>query len=167
MSFSIPKDIKTRPITVIGGGTLGRRIALMVSTQGNEVRLFDNNRRSREEAIKFVEDSLPTVLPSVPNGAPAKLKAFDTLSEAVRDAWLVFEVIPERLELKKDLFGQLDSICPSNVILASNSSSYPSSQFIDKVAHPERVLSTHFYMPPDIRVKEQFPELFVDYNPKT
>jgi 3-hydroxybutyryl-CoA dehydrogenase len=154
MSVFIPKDVKTRPITIIGGGTLGRRIALMMSTQGGEVRLFDSNRRSREEAIKFVADTLPTVLPSVPNGSPAKLIASDALSEAVKDAWLVFEVIPERLELKKDIFGQLDSICPSNVILASNSSSYPSSQFIDKVVHPERVLSTHFYMPPDIRVVE-------------
>jgi 3-hydroxybutyryl-CoA dehydrogenase len=50
--------------------------------------------------------------------------------------------------------GQLDSMYPSNVILARNSSSYPSSQFIDKLVHPKRVLSTHFYMPPDIRVVE-------------
>jgi 3-hydroxybutyryl-CoA dehydrogenase len=154
MSFSTPKDFKTRPIAVIGAGTLGRRIALMMSTQGNEVRLFDNSARSREEGIRFVEDTLPSILPSVPNGSSGKPIAVDTMAAAVRDAWLVFEVIPERLELKKEIFGKLDSICPSNTILASNSSSYPSSQFIDKVLHPERVLSAHFYMPPDIRVVE-------------
>ena len=52
------------------------------------------------------------------------------------------------------MFGQLDALCASDAILASNSSSYPSSQFIDKVKRPERVLNTHFLMPPGIRVVE-------------
>lgn len=154
MSFSVPKDTNNRPITVIGAGTLGRRIALMMSTQGGEVRIFDNNQQSREEGIKFVEQTLPSVLPSVPGGSSAKVVGCDDLAKAVQDAWLVFEVIPEHLDLKKEIFGQLDSLCAPDAILASNSSSYPASQFIDKVTRPERVLNTHFLMPPDIRIVE-------------
>jgi hypothetical protein len=154
MSFSFPGDTAAQPIAVIGAGTLGRRIALMFSTQGAEVRLFDNNHRSGEEGRKVVADTLPTILSSIPNGSPGKPRAVDTIADAVKDAWIVFEVVPERLELKKAIFGQVDAICPPDVILASNSSSYLFSQFIDKVAHPERVISTHFYMPPDMRAVE-------------
>ena len=85
----------------------------------------------------------------MPGGTPAKVVAADDLSKAVADAWIVFEVVPEHLELKKELFGELDSLSPGDAILASNSSSYPASQFIDRVKRPERVLNTHFFMPPD------------------
>ena len=46
------------------------------------------------------------------------------------------------------MFGQLDELAPADAILASNSSSYASRMFLDKVHHPERVLNIHFYMPP-------------------
>ncbi len=70
------------------------------------------------------------------------------LAEAVTNAWLVVEAIPERLELKMEIFGQLDKLAATDAILASNSSSYASHLFVDEVAHPERVLNIHFYMPP-------------------
>jgi 3-hydroxybutyryl-CoA dehydrogenase len=50
--------------------------------------------------------------------------------------------------LKKQVFGQLDELAADDAILASNSSSYSSRLFLDKVHHPERVLNIHFYMPP-------------------
>lgn len=62
---------------------------------------------------------------------------------------MVVEAVPERLDLKKTIFGNLDRLAPQDVILASNSSSYPASQFIDRVANPARVVSTHYYMPPE------------------
>src|ERR1700750_2235408 len=67
MKYSIPQGIEHRPIAVIGAGTLGRRIALMMSTQGGEVRIFDKMQKSREDGVKFVEEALPTVLTTVPN----------------------------------------------------------------------------------------------------
>ena len=154
MSYSLPTDIASRPIAVIGGGTLGRRIALMMCTQAGEVRLFDSNEQSRLDGCKFVESTLPSVLPSVPNSTPGRLLAVDGLEKAVKDAWLVFEVVPERLDLKRDIFEQLDKLSSPDAILASNSSSFPSSQFIDNVRRPERVLNTHFWMPPELRPVE-------------
>ena len=50
MKYSIPQDIKHRPIAVIGAGTLGRWIALMMSTQGGEVRIFDKMQKSERTA---------------------------------------------------------------------------------------------------------------------
>ena len=80
--------------------------------------------------------------------ARSRVSAQADIAEAVRNAWLVIEAIPERLELKKQIFGQLDELAPPDAILASNSSSYASRLFLDKVVRPERVLNIHFYMPP-------------------
>jgi 3-hydroxybutyryl-CoA dehydrogenase len=66
----------------------------------------------------------------------------------VRDAWLGIEAVPERIELKRQVFGQLDELSAADAILASNSSSYASRLFLDNVNRPERVLNIHFYMPP-------------------
>jgi hypothetical protein len=79
---------------------------------------------------------------------PAQVSAEADLAEAVRNAWLVVEAIPEWLELKQQMFGKLDELAAPDAILASNSSSYASRMFLDKVGHPERVLNIHFYMPP-------------------
>ena len=154
MTFSTPADIDKRPIAVIGAGTLGRRIALMMASQGGEVRLYDKFQHSREESVKFVEETLPVILPSIPKSRAGKVTGTADLDAATDGSWLVFEAIPEHLDLKIELFGTLDRVSSPDAILASNSSSYPTSQFISKVKRPERVLNTHFYMPPDVRAVE-------------
>ena len=62
MSEWMAKEIADRPITVIGCGTLGRRIALMASTRGGEVRIFDTQHRSLDEGLKYVTETLPAVM---------------------------------------------------------------------------------------------------------
>jgi 3-hydroxybutyryl-CoA dehydrogenase len=80
--------------------------------------------------------------------------ASETLASAVADAGLVIESVPEKLALKQDLFGELDRVAPPDAILASNSSSFPTSRMIDQVSRPERVANTHFTMPPERTVVE-------------
>ena len=67
---------------------------------------------------------------------------------AVTDVGLAIEAVPEQLELKKEIFRTLDRLAPADAVLGSNSSSYPTSQIVDAVTRPERVLNMHFYMPP-------------------
>ena len=78
----------------------------------------------------------------------------ETVQAAVADTWMVVEAIPERLDLKRKVFGDLDRLSPEDAILASNSSSYPTSQFIEAVSRPERVANTHYYRPPEVNVVE-------------
>ena len=56
-----------------------------------------------------------------------QVSLFDDLAQAVRGAWMVIEAIPERLDLKREAFEQLDDVADADVILASNSSSFPTS----------------------------------------
>jgi 3-hydroxybutyryl-CoA dehydrogenase len=148
MSFNVPTDFASRPVAVIGAGTLGRRIALMFAAHGADVKIHDLAEEQRHAAVDFVSQNLPSLADQLTGVEPGQVSAEDELAEAVNDAWLVIEAIPERLELKIQIFGQLDELAPADAILASNSSSYASRLFLDKVHHPERVLNIHFYMPP-------------------
>ncbi len=148
MSFTVPNNISTRPVAVIGAGTLGRRIALMFAAHGAAVNIYDLAEEQRRAAVDFVKRELHTMADQHPDQVQGRVSANADLAEALQDTWLVVEAIPERLELKIQMFGQLDELAPADAVLASNSSSYASRMFLDKVHHPERVLNIHFYMPP-------------------
>ena len=148
MSFKVPTDFSSRPVAVIGAGTLGRRIALMFAAHGAQVGIYDLAEAQRHAAVDFVSQNLPALTDQLTGIVPGQVSAEADLADAVHNAWLVIEAIPERLELKKQMFGQLDELAPADAVLASNSSSYASRMFLDKVHHPERVLNIHFYMPP-------------------
>ena len=138
-----------RPIAVLGAGTLGRRIALMFATGGGTVRVCDLDEAQRDQAAAFIEEHLPKVLEQVGgSSSPATVEFTDSMAEAVEDAWLVVESLPERLDIKIPVFGDLDRLAPDDAILATNSSSHPSSRMIEEVGAPERVLNMHFFMPP-------------------
>jgi 3-hydroxybutyryl-CoA dehydrogenase len=154
MTEWMAKEIADRPITVIGCGTLGRRIALMASTRGGEVRLFDTQHHSLDEGLKYVTETLPAVVASMPGTVAGRVRGETDLATAVKNAWLVVEAVPERLNVKQAVFAELDAKAPQDAILATNSSSYPSSQLIDQVARPERVLNMHYYMPPELPMVE-------------
>jgi 3-hydroxybutyryl-CoA dehydrogenase len=148
MSFNMPTDYASRPVAVIGAGTLGRRIALMFAAHGADVNIYDLVEAQRDVAVDYVANNLPVLLDRRSGVVPGRVSAEADLAETVFRAWLVIEAIPERLELKKQMFALLDQLASADAILASNSSSYASRLFLDRVHHPERVLNIHFYMPP-------------------
>lgn len=143
-----------QPAVVLGAGTLGSRIALMLATRGGEVRIFDKQEQATKKALAFIEKHLPEVVSSIEGGKAGHVTAARTMEEAVADAWLVIEALPEKLDLKTEIFGQLDQLTSEETILATNSSSFPSSQIVGGVKHRNRVLNTHFMMPPEKRVVE-------------
>lgn len=154
MTYALPVDIADRPITVVGGGTLGRRIALMFSLQGAEVRVYDTSIAVARSALEYVATQRHRAVEEL-GGTPAvRLAAKDNLVDALRDSWLVVESVPDKLGLKRAIFADLDQLADPDAVLASNSSAYASAEFIGGVEHPERVLNMHFYMPPDMRSVE-------------
>jgi 3-hydroxybutyryl-CoA dehydrogenase len=148
MSFNVPTNISSRPATVVGAGTLGRRIALMFAAHGAEVRIYDLSEEQRRAAVEYVTDALPALVDGISGYVPGQISVQADIADAVRNAWLVIEAIPERLDLKKQIFGKFDELSATDAVLASNSSSYASRMFLGKVRRPERVLNMHFYMPP-------------------
>lgn len=84
------------------------------------------------------------------------VRVFEDLETAVSNAWLVIEAIPEKLELKIETFAALEALASNDSILATNSSSYKSSEMITKISEStkRRVLNTHYMMPPRNMVVE-------------
>src|SRR6201991_4743986 len=109
MTVNVPNDYSNRPIAVIGAGTLGRRIALMFAAHGAEVKINDLSEAQRDTALDYVSNNLP-VLSDQYGVEPGRVSTEADIADAVRDAWLVIEAIPERLELKKQVVGPLDQL---------------------------------------------------------
>ena len=141
-------DVDARPVAVVGAGTLGRRIALMFSTRGGEVRIFDQSADQREAAAQYVDDTIDETLKIIGKGVAGKVIPASTLADAVAGAWLVVEAVPERLDIKIPLWGEIDAAADDDAIFATNTSSYASSTMIENVRNPERMCNMHFYMPP-------------------
>ena len=156
MAYALPGDVDERPIAIDGAGTLGRRIASVYAAGGSDVRIFDLSQDQLEAARRYVEDQIEPVRRTLglDGSRTGEVVVSSDLSETVRGAWMVIEAIPERLELKREVFGQLDELADADAILASNSSSIPTSQMIDSVSHRERVLNTHYQQPPELNSVE-------------
>jgi 3-hydroxybutyryl-CoA dehydrogenase len=156
MAYTLPSDVDRRPIAIDGAGTLGRRIAAVYVAGGSDVRIFDMSAQQRDAACDYVESHIEQtqqVLKLRPR-AVGHVETADSLEQAVADAWMVIEAVPEKLDLKTAVFADLDRLTEPTVILASNSSSLPSSQMIGQVRHPERLLNTHYQQPPELNSVE-------------
>jgi 3-hydroxybutyryl-CoA dehydrogenase len=141
-------DIRKRPVAVIGAGTLGPRIALMFASRGGTVRLYARRDEQRTAATQFVTENLPKLVADRGFGEVGVAVGAASLKEALDDAWLVVESVPEKLDIKIPLWGEIDQAAPPDTIFATNSSSYPSRLMAEKVRDKTRLCNTHFYMPP-------------------
>jgi 3-hydroxybutyryl-CoA dehydrogenase len=156
MAYSLPADVHQRPVTIVGAGTLGRLIATVFAAGGSDVRLFDTSSEQRDAGRDHVEQHVAEVQQTLDlrPDRTGGVEAAGDLSSAVDGAWLVIESVTERVDVKIDVFGELDRIAAPDAILATNSSSLPSRLVIDKVEHPERVLNMHYQQPPELNAVE-------------
>ncbi|WP_240316798.1 3-hydroxyacyl-CoA dehydrogenase NAD-binding domain-containing protein, partial [Mycobacterium persicum] len=121
-------DIRNRPVAVIGSGTLGRRIALMFASRGGTVRMYARRAEQHAEATQYVAETLPKLLQDRGFGEIGVAVGTSSLEEALDGAWLAVESVPERLEIKIPLWGQIDQAALPDTIFATNSSSFPSPE---------------------------------------
>ncbi|MGH3554201.1 MAG: 3-hydroxyacyl-CoA dehydrogenase family protein, partial [Mycobacterium sp.] len=142
------EDIQNRPVAVIGAGTLGRRIAMMFASRGGTVRIYARRAEQRASATQYVAETLPKVVQDRSFGEVGVATAVELLEEALDGAWLAVESVPEKLDIKIPLWGQIDQAAPPDTIFATNSSSYPSRLMAEKVRDKSRLCNMHFYMPP-------------------
>ena len=143
-------DIRDRPVAVVGAGTLGRRIAVMFASRGGAVRIYARRAEQLTAATQYVAETLPRVLQQRGFGEVGVATAAGSLAEALDDAWLVVESVPEKLEIKIPLWGEIDRAAPPDTIFATNSSSYPSRLMAENVRDKTRLCNMHFYMPPEL-----------------
>ncbi|KAJ4987692.1 3-hydroxybutyryl-CoA dehydrogenase 2 [Stagonosporopsis vannaccii] len=156
MSWQPPKDYQKRPVAILGAGVLGRRIACTWAAGGYEVQVRDPSTDQRAQCLQYVDENITTYKNLTKATKAGRVQVFEDLEHAVANAWLVIEAVPEKLELKISTFATLEQLAPKDCILATNSSSYKSSEMIAKITDytKRRVLNTHYYMPPENMVVE-------------
>ena len=135
---------------VVGLGTMGPGIAATLVRGGIDVQCHDAAAGQLQRAAGEVETALQ-VLERI--GGPAAPKrggvSFEPdLATAVRDADLVIEAVPERMEIKQQVFAELDRLGPARAILASNTSGIPITRLQEAVGRKERVVGMHWSNPP-------------------
>ena len=148
------KFLKIKKVAVIGAGGMGHSIAEVVAMAGYEVNIMDSKQKTVDEAIEKIRKSLGmlaemgTISKDVPDQSMKRIHKLPSLEEAVKDVDFVIEAVPEKMNIKKDVFASLDKAAPDHTILASNSSSLNISEMAEATKRPEKCLGFHFVHPP-------------------
>jgi 3-hydroxybutyryl-CoA dehydrogenase len=134
---------------------MGAGIAEVCARHDLEVRLVEASDELAEAGRRRVEASLARGLEGGKLTEADRDQArtrivYGSDLEALRQSDLVIEAIPERLDLKRELFSRLDRIAPDHTVLATNTSALPVIDTARATARPERVIGTHFFNPPPV-----------------
>jgi len=147
-----PKEI--RNISVIGAGLMGHGIAQIFACRNYFVTLLDVRQDLLSKAVENMRSNL-TLLAQKGIGDPKeveptvrRIKTTLDLREAASGASFIVEAASENLELKQKIFRDLDSLCPPETILATNTSVISITEIAQKAQLQERIVGTHFWNPP-------------------
>ncbi|MES9738375.1 3-hydroxyacyl-CoA dehydrogenase family protein [Peribacillus frigoritolerans] len=142
-----------KKVAIIGSGVMGSGIAQSFAVSGylvtiNDIKeelLYHAQNRIAENLSLLIEEGAMTDREK--QGALANITYSVDLEGAVRDADFIIEAIPEVIELKLNLYQQLEEIIKPDAIVASNTSTFPISQLMEKASFAERMVITHFFNP--------------------
>jgi 3-hydroxybutyryl-CoA dehydrogenase len=140
-------------ITVIGAGTMGSGIAQIAAEAGFDVTIVDTDQKFIDRGIngigKFLERKAAkgTISKEQMGQSLSRLKGTTDMKAGVEGAVMVVEAVFEKLELKKEIFTKLDSLCPAEMILASNTSTLSITEIAAVTKNPGRVIGSHYFSP--------------------
>ena len=149
--MGIKKDVSI--VAVIGAGIMGRGIAHVAALGGFQTVLNDVSdellqkaqSRIRQDLHKAV--SIGKLTDSDMDAALARLTLDNNLDRAAESAELVIEAVPEKMELKLDVFSRLDQACANQAVLASNTSSLSITEMAAATRRPHQFIGMHFFNP--------------------
>ena len=145
--------MSVKTIAVIGAGTMGRGIAHAAAFGRYNTVLEDISRPMLEQAVAWIRQSFDEgvakgkVEASVRDKALSLISTASNVEEAIRDADLIIEAVPEELEMKLELFTIFDKFAKTGTIFASNTSSLSITDFTDVTVSRDRCIGMHFFNP--------------------
>jgi 3-hydroxybutyryl-CoA dehydrogenase len=148
-------DVKK--ITILGAGLMGHGITQVAAQVGNcEVTMRDIEQRFIDGGMNMIRDSLNRFVKKQQmtelemNEILTRIHPVLDLKEAVADADLIIEAVPENPELKKVMFREVGMYAPAHAIIASNTSSVSITELASATKRPEKVCGMHFFNPPQL-----------------
>lgn len=140
-------------VAVIGAGSMGSGIAQVSAQAGFQVVMTDLEDKFLQRGFDAIKKSLSMmkekskITEEQAHDLLARIKGTLDLREAVSEADLIIEAIPEDIDLKKQTFKSLDEICPEHAILATNTSTIMVTAIASVTSKPDRVIGIHFAYP--------------------
>jgi len=140
-------------IAVVGAGIMGRGIAYVSALGGYHTVLQDANAEALDKGLGDIRATfekgvdLGKVENAVATGAIKRLKTVHGLEDAAREADLVIEAVPERMDLKIEIFSTLDRVTAPHAVLATNTSSLSVTEMAAATNRPKQVVGMHFFNP--------------------
>jgi 3-hydroxybutyryl-CoA dehydrogenase len=151
-------DLSAHNLTVIGAGTMGHGIAGQAARCGAQVKLYDTNIEALERGLSHIERSYNKAIQKGKMSAEevkaararislASLEEDQPLSRACEGATLVIEAAPERLDLKRKIFAEVEEVVSEQTLLATNTSSLSIDKIAEGLKYPQRFIGMHFFNP--------------------
>jgi 3-hydroxyacyl-CoA dehydrogenase len=141
-----------KKVAVVGAGFIGRSWAMVFARAGCEVSLYDAYPDALEQAVILLEQNLVDLesnkLIGSAKDVKSRIKAVSTLEDAIVDAQWVQENALEQVEIKRELFAQMDKLLPTQTIIASSTSAIPCSEINSGMQGATRMLVAHPANPP-------------------
>ena len=143
-------------ITVLGAGAMGHGIAQVSAEAGHEVVVRDVDRELVDEGLEQIKANLDGAVerdkatPAERDATLDRISGTTSLPEAVEDADLVIEAVPEDMELKQDVFWEVADHAPANAVLATNTSSLSVTELASVLDDASRAIGLHFFNPTHI-----------------
>lgn len=139
-------------IAIVGSGLVGQAWAIVFARGGHHVKMWDGDPGAVATAAKLIDKQVADLRAAglIEDSADliSRIHGYATLEEAMAGAEYVQESLPERLEMKKEIFARMDAMAPPATILASSTSSIPASAFTEGLAGRARCLIAHPVNPP-------------------
>jgi 3-hydroxybutyryl-CoA dehydrogenase len=149
--------MEIRKVAVLGAGLMGHGIAQVAAQVAQyEVNLRDVKQEFIDRGMSMIKDSLQRFLKKEAiteaevNNVLARIHPTIDLKEAVADVDLIIEAVPEKVELKKNVFAEVDKFAKPEAIIASNTSSISITELASVTNRPEKVCGMHFFNPPQL-----------------
>lgn len=138
-------------LTVLGAGVLGSQIAFQAAYRGKDVVAYDISEEALGRLAARWDYLKPLYLRDLPeatderlDAAVARIRTSSNLSDALQDAEIVIEAVPEVLQIKRDTWAKVGAMAPANTVFATNSSTLLPSDIADATGSPEKFLALHF-----------------------
>ncbi|MBD3169114.1 MAG: 3-hydroxybutyryl-CoA dehydrogenase [candidate division Zixibacteria bacterium] len=143
-------DIKN--VSVIGGGTMGNGICHVFSQKGFNVNLIETKQEFLDRALAVISKNMDREIKKEKISEDDKKAALSRINGSLslddaKDSQLVVEAVFEKMSIKKEIFTRLDSVCPPDTILATNTSSLPITEIASFTGRPDKVMGMHFMNP--------------------
>jgi len=137
---------------IIGAGVMGQGLAEAIATSGHDVLMIDKTTKLAQKGIHGIEEAIDREIhkwgltESDKRSILARIHPSSDLSQA-EDMEIIIECIPEKLDLKQDLFTRLDSICQPDALLITNSGTLSISEIASVTERPQKIIGMHFLNP--------------------